>query len=230
MEFKAGRHLNALADGIRQGYDTRASCRGFGVEGMEGSLANSDAITPKKIHIENASSSWGLMLQSGVEIAGTVGMPVDTFLSGELGISEEIIARIEVVLLDGMPVDDIASAILTDKARLALAAGLPGIAGLAMKRGSAVKALRGGITYIPVGSPRLQSGSVILVLYSLVIPMLAPQILRKGALVNMEQVRRYARFAPDDICISSSGTIPVDAWLERFGKTSGEKVFFSADI
>lgn len=163
------------------------------------------------IRIENASPSWKLIMQSGVGVPCTVGLPVAAFLTDELRIPEPALARTDTILLNGMPVDDIAAAVVPDGARVALAAGLPGIAGLAMKRGSAVRALRGGITYkdeaAGEATPDLKSGPapgrVTLLLYSLTIEMLGAHFLRRGVVVTAEQFRRYSRFAPDDVCFLS---------------------------
>lgn len=152
------------------------------------------------IRIENASPSWKLLMQSGVGVACTVGIPVGKLLETELGLGKENLAAIDTILLDGMPVDNTTTAVVPDKARLALAAGLPGIAGLALKQGSAVRALRGGITHTGSTSAEPGRGRIILSLYSLVIESLGAHFLARGVIVSVAQFRRYARFAPDDIC------------------------------
>lgn len=184
----------------------------------------------RRIHLENASASWGLLMQSGVDVSCTVGVPVADFLSEGLAIPDTSIAKIDAVFLDGMPVDDIAAAIVPDGARLALAAGLPGIAGLAMKRGSAVRALRGGITHVASAAANPMSGYVTLILYSLVIPMLAPLILRRGVIATFAQLCRYVRFAPEDVVFFEAGGMSISAWLDAFGQNPDEQCFFTADI
>ena len=131
------------------------------------------------LHIPLADRGWGLVMQSGVGIARTVGIPLHAFLREECGLSSELITRIDVALLDGQPVDDPKTAVVRHGARLALAAGLPGIAGLAMKSGSAVRGLRPGITFKQDHAPNpvTGQGEVELALFSLALPMLAGHFL-----------------------------------------------------
>ena len=150
------------------------------------------------LHIPEANPAWKLLLQSGVGIACTVGIPFMALLRDELGLDDAMLRPVDALLLDGMPVDEPETAIVPDGARIALAAGLPGIAGLAMKSGSAVRALRSGITHTGGEAPRPRPGAVILSLYSLVLPLLGGHILQRGVMITPSQLARYARFAPDD--------------------------------
>lgn len=150
------------------------------------------------LHIPDANPVWRLLLQSGVGIPCTVGIPFITLLRDELGLDNDQLRPVDAFLLDGMPVDEPEIAIVPDGARIALAAGLPGIAGLAMKSGSAVRALRSGITHSGGEALRPRPGTILLSLYSLVLPLLGGHILQRGVLVGPSQLMRYARFAPDD--------------------------------
>lgn len=153
------------------------------------------------LRIQEAHPAWSLILQSGARIACTVGIPLAKLLRSGLGLCTEQLRPVDALLLDGMPVDEPETTIVPDGARVALAAGLPGIAGLAMKSGSAVKALRSGITHTRGGTPDPRPGAILLSLYSLVLPLLAGHFLQRGILVEAAQVLRYARFAPDDRCL-----------------------------
>ncbi|MDR0239488.1 MAG: hypothetical protein LBI88_04555 [Deltaproteobacteria bacterium] len=154
-----------------------------------------------RLHIPEANLAWSLILQSGVRVACTVGIPLRLLLRQELELTEDQLRPVDVLILDGMPVDDQEKTIVSDRARLALAAGLPGIAGLAMKQGSAVRALRSGITHTPGGEATPCSGTICLSLYSLVLPLLAGHFLRRGFVVEVAQILRYARFAPENRCL-----------------------------
>ncbi len=158
--------------------------------------------------IPRASPAWGLILQSGATIACTVGIPLAELLRGDLGLCEEQLRPVDALLLDGMPVDEPTTTIVPDGARVALAAGLPGIAGLAMKSGSAVKALRAGITHTGREKPDPRPGVIFLSLYSLVIPLLAGHVLHRGITVEKEQLLRYARFSPGDHCLLGGQRFP----------------------
>lgn len=150
------------------------------------------------LRIHDASPAWKLLLQSGVGVACTVGIPFTDLLRNELGLDDDQLRPVDALLLDGMPVDEPEATIVPDGARIALAAGLPGIAGLAMKSGSAVRALRSGITHAGGDVSRPRSGVVLLSLYSLILPLLGGHILQRGVMVKPSQIVRYARFAPDD--------------------------------
>lgn len=190
------------------------------------------------IRIENASPSWKLIMQSGAGVTCTVGLPVGTLLTGELAIPQADLARTDVVLLDGMPVDDIAAAVVGNNARLALAAGLPGIAGLAMKRGSAVRALRGGITHtpntmleaMPDTAPDPEPGRITLFLYSLTIDMLGAHFLRRGVIVTAEQFRRYACFAPENVCFVAGERMKCAEASRSLEEAVSAEFFLTADI
>ena len=154
------------------------------------------------VAVASAASGWDLLMQSGVGVPCTVGMPLQTLLHQEFCLRPEQTGRIDVILLNGKPVDAPETAIVPDGARLALAAGLPGIAGLAMKSGSAVRGLRSGITFreesMTAGVP--SSGKVELALFSLAITLLAGHFLARGVILRAEQFIRYARRAKDESC------------------------------
>ncbi|MCL1939578.1 MAG: hypothetical protein FWG04_02825 [Desulfovibrionaceae bacterium] len=173
------------------------------------------------LHIAKASPAWGLILQSGAVISCSVGVPLTTLLYGELGLREEQLQPVDVLLLDGMPVDDPEKAVVPDGARLALAAGVPGIVGLAMKSGSAVRALRSGITHTGGEAVNPRPGTILLSLYSLAIPLLAGYFLRRGIMVEAAQVLRYARFAPEDRCLFDRAPITARNLPQAFAHMPG---------
>jgi len=177
------------------------------------------------LRIPKADPAWGLILQSGGVIPCTVGVPLTALLYGELGLSEEQLKPVDVLLLDGIAVDDPEKTIVPDGARLALAAGLPGIVGLAMKSGSAVGALRSGITHTrDEVNPR--PGTILLSLYSLVIPLLAGHFLWRGIMVEVAQVLRYARFAPEDHCLFDHAPITARNLPQALAHMPGSALLF----
>jgi hypothetical protein len=155
------------------------------------------------VTVESASQSWGLIMQSGVHVPCTVGIPLKTLLREEFGLTPEQTGRIDVMLLDGKPVDTPETVIVSHGARLALAAGLPGIAGLSMKSGSAVRGLRPSITFKEGGAETAtpSSGKVELALFSLALGLLAEHFLARGVILRAEQFIRYACRAKDASCL-----------------------------
>lgn len=156
--------------------------------------------TPQEhtLHILKANPAWKLIMQSGVIIKCTVGIYLNLMLQQELGLSEEQIAPVDAIILNGMPVDEPEKTVVPCFARLALASGLPGIAGLAMKKGSAVRGLRSGITHTQTINEAPVPGEITLSLYSLTMPQLAGHFLERGVWVNTEQLKRYCQFAPEE--------------------------------
>lgn len=178
-------------------------------------------VGPRSILIDQAGAPWKLIMQSGVGLHRTIGLSMADFLRDQLELSQEQLALADALVLDGMPVDDPATAIVPDGARLALAAGLPGIAGLAMRSDSAVKVLRATITHLKQEEANPRPGHILLSLYSLVLPLLAGHFLSRGVLIKAAQFQRYARFSPDDFCLFESQSLKAAdlAWkLEPFSQ------------
>ena len=168
---------------------------------MSSSQSDLTISEPQTLRIPRAAPAWRLLFQSGTGIACTVGIPLRRFLREELELSGNQLKTVDVFLLNGMPVDDPDTALVGDGARLALASGLPGIAGLAMKQGSAVASLRAGITHTDAdAAPNPRPGRITLFLYSLTLPLLAGHFLARGVFARAEQIARYSRFAPEDAC------------------------------
>lgn len=155
------------------------------------------------VHLAKAGSGWGLVMQSGVRVACTVQTPLRDVLAKDFALTADQQKAIDVHMLDGKPVDDIAATLVPDGARLALAAGLPGVAGLAMKTGSPLRGMRPGITHLADEGPiNPHQGSIFLALFSLALPLLAPSFLARGVGLSPKQFLRYARVCgAGDTCL-----------------------------
>jgi hypothetical protein len=126
-----------------------------------------------------------LLLQQGVTIRRRVGCSVDVFLREEIGAAPDTIEKIQSIMLDGKPVDDIGSALLHDGSVLALSAAMPGLAGATLRRGGAYSSLRNAITYHEAGKAGVAGeGWVGLKLFNLMMAELGPGLLRQGVLVH----------------------------------------------
>jgi hypothetical protein len=86
---------------------------------------------------EGLVAGFFLLLQQGVKIRRRVGCSVDIFLREEIGAAPETIEKIQSIMLDGKPVDDISSALIHDGSTLALSAAMPGLVGATLRRGGA---------------------------------------------------------------------------------------------
>ena len=126
-----------------------------------------------------------LLLQQGVKIRRRVGCSVDAFLREEIGVSPATIEKIQSIMLDGKPVDDISSALIHDGSVLALSAAMPGVVGATLRRGGAYASLRSGITYHETGKACMTGeGWVIIKIFNLLMAELGPGLLRQGVLVK----------------------------------------------
>lgn len=175
-------------------------------------MTNSTAAPPVvRIHIARACSGWGLVMQSGVRLACMVRTPLRDVLRQDFTLSPAQMKAIDVYMLDGKPVDDIATTLVPDGARLALAAGLPGVAGLAMKSGSPLRGMRPGITHLgDEGAASPHPGHIFLALFSLALPLLAPTFLARGVGLSPGQFLRYARVCGDGgTCLFNGWELPV---------------------
>jgi hypothetical protein len=140
-----------------------------------------------------------LLLQQGVLIRRRVGLPVDSFLRQELGAGAETIEKIQSVLLDGKPVDDIGAAIIRDGSTLALSAAMPGLVGATMRRGGAYASLRNAITYHETGETgEAREGWVRIKLFNLLMAELGPSLLRGQVLVASSVLLDLITELPED--------------------------------
>jgi len=205
---------------------TAAACFCFQSAELEHVMPSSDApctvvyASPPQLSvtIESAGQGWGLIMQSGVIVPCTVGIPLKTLLREEFGLTPEQTGRIDVMLLNGKPVDTPETVIVPHGARLALAAGLPGIAGLSMKIGSAVRGLRPSITFrkdeTETATP--SPGEVELALFSIALGLLAEHFLARGVILRAKQFASYARRAKDEYCLFCEQQSSLAVVLEKF--------------
>lgn len=147
------------------------------------------------LYVPGAGEGLGLLLQAGALVDCRVWIPLSELLEKELAIDASSLAQIDVFFLDGKPVDDPENALVPDGSRLALAGGLPGIAGLAMRRGSALAGLRPGITFIQedAGPREPAPGRLEIALFSLALRLVSGHLLQRGILVNAGRLLPYLR-------------------------------------
>jgi hypothetical protein len=129
--------------------------------------------------------SFFLLLQQGVMIRSRVGCSVETFLREELKAAPGTIEKIQSIVLDGRPVDDIGTALLHNGSTLALSAAMPGLVGATLRRGGAYSSLRSAITYHETGNVCLPGeGWVNIKVFNLLMAELGPNLLGKGVLLR----------------------------------------------
>ncbi len=133
-----------------------------------------------------------LLLQQGVKIRRRIGCSVDVFLREEIGAAPETIEKIQSIMLDGKPVDDIGSSLLHDGSTLALSAAMPGLVGATLRRGGAYSSFRSAITYHETGTACVPGeGWVSMKIFNLLMAELGPGLLRNR---RSRQILRSSRF------------------------------------
>ncbi len=124
-----------------------------------------------------------LLLQQGVKIRRRIGCSVEAFLQQEIGATTETIDKIQSIILDGKPVDDIGSSLLRDGSTLALSAAMPGLVGATLRRGGAYSSFRSAITYRETEKACASGeGWVSMKIFNLLMAELGPDLLRAGVL------------------------------------------------
>ncbi len=172
------------------------------------------------LEVRSNPSLWHRLFLRGVTVPCRVGIPLRRILLEDFGLAPETADKaVDVYFLDGRPVDDLDTALPADGSRLALAAGLPGVAGIAMKRGSAVKGLRPGITHAGTTASEPGAGSLTLALFSLALPMLAGHFLARGLRAPADLVCEICRLRPDTPCRLNGQDLPCGAAAGLFAGT-----------
>jgi hypothetical protein len=134
-----------------------------------------------------------LLLQQGVMSRSLVGCSVAEFLRKEIGATTDTIGKIQTIILDGKPVDDLESAVIKDGSVLALSAAMPGLVGATLRRGGAYSSFRSAITYHETGDACVEGqGLVRIKLFNLLISELGPNLLRKGVILRTRGLRSFA--------------------------------------
>jgi hypothetical protein len=134
-------------------------------------------------------ASFFLLLQQGAKIRRRTSCSVDVFLRQEIGAAQETIEKIQSIILDGKPVDDISSALVHDGSVLALSAAMPGLVGATLRRGGAYSSFRGAITYHEIGTACTPGeGWVRVKIFNLLMAALGPDLLGKGVLVGVSDL------------------------------------------
>ena len=137
-------------------------------------------------------SHFFLLLQQGVVVRCSIGCNVATFLRQELKAGEETLEKIQSIILDGKPVDDLDSALIKDGSILALSAAMPGLVGATLRRGGAYSSFRSGITYHETGETSVPGeGCVRIKLFNLLMAELGPGLLLRGVLLRSEDFLNF---------------------------------------
>ena len=136
------------------------------------------------------------LLRTGVGVSVPGPVSVRVLLCGILEFDPEFVeTRVATVFLNSQPVDDLDAVSARPGDTLALAAAMPGIAGITMRRNSPVKALRADITCPQAageGSPAA-GGTVTVKLFNFSALEAGPGLLARGVVAPAEALARALR-------------------------------------
>jgi len=170
----------------------------YGSAGQEGlcdmDIKNIESYTRITFDVDGPLvSNFFLLLQQGVTIRSHTGCSVATFLREEIGAGSETIEKIQSVILDGSPVDDLESAVIKDGSVLALSAAMPGLVGATLRRGGTYSSFRSAITYRDTGQECVKGeGLVLIKIFNLLMVELGPGLLQRGVFISSEDFIRFA--------------------------------------
>jgi len=155
-----------------------------------------------------------LLLQQGVKIGRRIDLSVDVFLRQEIGATPETIEKIQSIMLDGKPVDDIGSSLLHDGSTLALSAAMPGLVGATLRRGGTYSSFRSGITYHETGTASAPGeGWVNVKIFNLLMAELGSDLLRTGVLLRSSDLLGFLMERAEEFRHRCSATLdgkPID--------------------
>ena len=148
---------------------------------------------------EEQTAGLFLLLQHGFFIKAGVGCTIKDFFLDQLGLSPDYVqARIQGIFLDGKPADEIETAIIRDGARLTLSGTMPGLVGIALRRGP-LAVFRHNITHRETGH-YCHTGEAFmqLKLLNLLMQDLGPGLLKKGIYVRSPDLAAYLGNLPEE--------------------------------
>jgi hypothetical protein len=132
------------------------------------------------------TAAFSTLFQQGVRIEARLGRSIREVLCRSLGVSDDYLDnRLNTIFLDGKPVDDADTALISEGSVLALSASMPGLVGAVMRKGGYYASMRSTITY-SAGDSRVtpKKGFFTLKLYNMTMPELAPRFLASGVWVE----------------------------------------------
>jgi hypothetical protein len=154
----------------------------------------------------------------------------------EIGASPEMIEKIQSIMLDGKPVDDIGSALVHDGSVLALSAAMPGLVGATLRRGGTYSSFRSAITYHETGKTReAGEGWVRVKIFNLLMAELGPGLLRTGVLLSSSDLLGFLIERAEEFRHGCSATLdnkPIDIGMLK-GRTElaeNDQVFLTVAV
>jgi hypothetical protein len=174
------------------------------------------------------------LFQGGVFVNAEIGATIHAFLCGGLGLDPQYVEeRIQTVFLNGKAVDDPSSAVIPDRATIALSAAMPGLLGATLRKGSYYAGMRSEISHAGQGAVSPHQGKVLLKLFNLLPGEIGSFLLDRGVWVKGDTLKKFLekrlpRLAEGCLRVEMDGrTVDVER-LAQQGWPAGEDVFLKA--
>ncbi|UCF89818.1 MAG: hypothetical protein JSW39_16090, partial [Desulfobacterales bacterium] len=141
-------------------------------------------------------------MEQGFVVPTQPGCSIEELLCRQLHIKDEYLEeRIQTIFLNGKPVDDVKTALITDGSTLALSAAMPGLVGATLRKGGQYARLRRQISLRAEGNRPAHSGAgqVVLKFFNLVAQELGPSFLQNGIWIKGRHLQDFFQRHGDDI-------------------------------
>jgi hypothetical protein len=149
------------------------------------------------------------LLQQGFNIPLPKSCSIKAFLCETCGLSATTeLTHIQTIFLNGMPVDNLETAVAKDGDTLALSAAMPGLVGATMRTGGVLACFRDSITHQGNTAEIPLSGKISVKLFNLLIKDLGPIFLGRGVLVSAENIKNMlALLSVEDLQACTGATL-----------------------
>jgi len=150
------------------------------------------------------SRVFAALFVTGVEMPLSGAMSVNCWLTQELGLDPDYVAReIGAAFLEGRPLDDFDTAELRPGATLALGAAVPGLVGISLNRGSPLACFRHDISQATTGKSmeagRESAGLVRLKLFNFPARALAAGLVSRGVVITAGALSQWSSQNADEL-------------------------------
>lgn len=148
---------------------------------------------------EDRAKSFFALLEQGVELEATLPAPLRALLCDQLGVDPQYVdERINTIFLDGKAVDRPDSALAHPGSVLALSASMPGFVGAAFRKSGRYALMRGALSHVEREDREApERGLFTLKLFNMTCKELGPGILKRGAVVAVENLERIVAGLPE---------------------------------
>jgi hypothetical protein len=142
------------------------------------------------------------LLQQGVRVEARVGCDIQSLLCDQFKLAPDYLAdRITTIFLNGKPVDDVTSAVVTDGATLALSAAMPGLVGATLRKAGCLASFRNTISHRNEATPAaaFEDGFITLKLFNMLLPEMGPQYLAHGVWTRSRELQACLAGYPHEL-------------------------------